>query len=51
MDTICVQTIHHLKEIIELVEKYPNDSDLGGELRLYIKELNEDEQGKSRTDK
>ena len=41
MDSLCVQTIHYLKEIIELLEKYPNDADLGSELRLYIKGLNE----------
>jgi hypothetical protein len=42
-DKICVQTIHHLREIIELVDKYPNDTDLGSKLRLYIKEMDKND--------
>ena len=39
MEKTCKKAIEQLDKIIQLVEQYPNDSSLGGEIRSYIKSI------------
>lgn len=43
MEKFDKEAIHHLKNIIDLVNKYPNNIDLGDKVRQYINNLGKNE--------